>query len=156
MTEPRTPARADAGRWEDLAVGHVFAPIAYSVSAEAVEHFVDAIGEDHPWYHGESPFGFAVVPPALVMTDYTRFLAQVLPPITGMHARHQLRLIRPLPVGQRVTLEGEIVDKFIKRGHRYLVIDYRLVDEAGNRFMTNRITTTLAGYIVDGAVEAAG
>lgn len=156
MTTPSRSASAAGGTWEALEIGHTFEPISYSVSAEAVDRFVETTGCDHPWYHGGSPYGFAVVPPALPLTDYTRFLAQVLPPITGMHARHTLRLLRPIPVGSPVRLEGELVDKFLKRGHRYVVIDYRVVDDSGEPYMTNRITTTIAGYLRDGLLEPAG
>lgn len=156
MSEVAGPKMSLAGRrWEDLEVGQVFAPIEYAVTQEAVNHFVGAVGADHPWYHGGSPYGFAVVPPALVLTDYTRLLAQVLPPITGMHARHRLRLYRPIPVGVLLRLEGTILDRFIRRGHRYVVIEYRLVDASGEPYMTNQITTTIAGYIRHGTLEKA-
>lgn len=83
----------------------------------------------------------------LVATDYGALLAQVLPPFTGMHARHRLQLRRPIRVGEPLTLTGQVVERFIKRGRRYLVVDYWLEDSAGERLITNRITTTIASYI---------
>lgn len=135
------------GRWTDIAVGHRFEPVDYSVTPEQVERFEAAVGVRHPWSHDDSPYGFPIVPPTLPCTDYTRFLAQVFPPIVGMHARHRMRLIRPIPVGAEVRVSGEVVDKFIKRDRHYLVIEYRVEDAEGDPYVVNTISTTIDAYV---------
>jgi len=86
----------ERGRWEDLIAGQELGPLDYRVTPEAVRHYCSTLGISAARYDADSPIGAPIVPPALVATDYSALLAQVLPPFTGMrssrcpvaHARH--------------------------------------------------------------------
>ena len=62
---------------------------------------------------------------------------------TGVQAKHSMRLYRPLRVGEEATVEGVLVDKYIKRGHKYLVFEYTLRDSAGQILCVNTMTTVV-------------
>jgi hypothetical protein len=86
------------------------------------------------------------VPPTLITTDYSALLSQVLPPFMGMHARHRMQSLKPIPVGARVVVHGHIEDKFEKRGKKYIVLAYEAKAEDGSTYTRNRISTTVSGY----------
>jgi len=129
--------------WHTLPIGHQFEPVTYRVTAEAVAAYTDAVRISHPWYDGESPFGGPIVPPTIITSDYSALLAQVLPPFTGMHARHRLELVKPIPVDAPVRVTGVLEDKYVKRGKHYLVVAYEARAEDGSLYARNRIATTV-------------
>lgn len=129
--------------WHTLPAGHVFEPVTYRVTAEAVAAYCDAVGIEHPWYTGASPFGGPIVPPTIITSDYSALLAQVLPPFTGMHAKHRLELFAPIPVDAPVHVTGVLEEKYVKRGRHYLVVAYEARGEDGTLFARNRIATTV-------------
>lgn len=137
--------------WQDLHVGHVFEPVRYVVTPQAVAAYLAAVGLSNPWFEGSSPFGAPVVPPTLITTDYSALLAQVLPPIIGMHSEHRMELRRPIPVGAEVIVTGRVEDKYVKRGRNYVVIAYEAASPAGDIYARNRIGMTIDGYRERGA-----
>ncbi|MFN0145162.1 MAG: MaoC family dehydratase [Dehalococcoidia bacterium] len=139
--------------WADIEVGQEFPPITYRVSPEAVRDFESVTGVEHPWHSGGSPYGGAIVPATLPCTDYGLFLSQILPPIVGMHANHRLRLIRPIPVDSDVRVSCRVTDKYQKRNHKYLTMEYTIDDGNGNAYMVNTITMTVDAYILASGVQ---
>ncbi|OAI41559.1 hypothetical protein AYO38_00570 [bacterium SCGC AG-212-C10] len=137
----------DTRTWSDIEVGRVFEPITYHITEQAVRDFEAVTGVSHPWQADQSPYGFAIVPPTMPCTDYTLFLSQILPPIVGMHANHRMKLIRPIPVDSDVRVQCSVTDKFTKRGHRYVTLEYVLDDGTENTYVINTITMTVDAYI---------
>lgn len=102
------------------------------LTPELVILYADAVEDYNPWYEGwlmntwrkegESPFGAAIVPPLLVshfvlsvQFDHTKPFA-----VGSIHTFHDSRIIRPIPVGATVIIRTKAVDKFVKRGRRYV------------------------------------
>lgn len=132
-------------RWEDLEVGHEFDAMRYTVTPQAIASFLNTIREETNVPHSERDL--SIVPPALLMTDYTRLLGQVLPPITGMHAHHKMATLRAIPANTPLNLFGVITDKYIRRERKYVVVRYWIEDDDGVRYLQNEITTTIDGYL---------
>jgi acyl dehydratase len=137
----------DRRTWADIEVGQEFAPITYHISPEAVQDFEEVTGASHPWQSASSPYGWPVVPSTMPCTDYGLFLSQILPPIVGMHSDHNLRMIRPIPVDSDVRVICRVADKFTRRNHKYLTMEYTIDDGNGNPYMVNTITMTVDAYI---------
>jgi acyl dehydratase len=102
------------------------------ITPELVILYADAVEDFNPWYEawrmnswrvdGESPFGGAIVPPVLVshfvlsvQFDHTKPFA-----IGSIHTFHDSELIEPIPVGATVRITTRAIDKYEKRGRRYV------------------------------------
>jgi acyl dehydratase len=102
------------------------------VTPELVILYADAVEDFNPWYEGwrmntwhiegESPFGHAIVPPLMmshfvlsVQFDHTKPFA-----IGSIHTFHDSEILEPIPVGATVRITAKAIDKFEKRGKRYV------------------------------------
>ena len=102
------------------------------ISPELVILYADAVEDYNPWYEGwrmntwhikgESPFGGAIVPPLLVshfvlsvQFDHTKPFA-----IGSIHTLHDTEIHEPILVGATVRITARAIDKFEKRGRRYV------------------------------------
>ncbi|MES2492457.1 MAG: MaoC family dehydratase [Pseudomonadota bacterium] len=102
------------------------------ITPELVILYCDGVEEYNSWYegwrmnvwriNGESPFGGAIVPPLMmshfalsVQFDHTRPFA-----IGSIHTAHDTQLLKPIPVGAKVRITTRALDKFEKRGRRYV------------------------------------
>ena len=102
------------------------------LTPELVTLYADTVEDFNPWYEawtmnswckvGESPFGPAIVPPLLVshfvlsvQFDHTKPFA-----IGSIHTFHDSEILAPIMVGAMVRITSRAIDKFEKRGRRYL------------------------------------
>ena len=117
--------------WDMVAVGDELSRELH-LTPELVILYADAVEDYNPWYEGwsmnswhkegESPFGGAIVPPMLVshfvlavQFDHTKPFA-----IGSIHTYHDSRIAEPIPVGAKVLIHTETIDKFVKRERRYV------------------------------------
>lgn len=134
--------------WDMVTVGDELSRDLH-LSAELVVLYADGVEEFNPWYEGwtmnswhaagASPFGSAIVPPMLVshfvlsvQFDHTKPFA-----IGSIHTFHDTVLHAPIPVGSTVRILTRAVDKFEKRGRRYVRHEVTVTDcESGLLYMT--------------------
>jgi acyl dehydratase len=117
--------------WDMVTVGDVLSR-ELTITPELVILYADGVEDYNPWYEGwrmntwhipgESPFGTAIVPPVMmshfvlcVQFDHTRPFA-----IGSIHTFHDTEILAPIPVGATVRITAKAVDKFEKRGRRYV------------------------------------
>ncbi len=119
------------------------------ITPELVVLYADAVEDYNPWYEawlmnswhieGESPFGAAIVPPMLVshfvlsvQFDHTKPFA-----IGTIHTFHDSQIVEPIPVGATVRIHTKAIDKFEKRGRRYVRHEVTVTDaETGTLYLT--------------------
>jgi acyl dehydratase len=119
------------------------------LTPELVILYADAVEDYNPWYEGwlmntwyqegESPFGGAIVPPMLVshfvlsvQFDHTKPFA-----IGSIHTYHDTRMLEPIPVGATVLIHTRAIEKFEKRGRRYVRHEVTVTDvDDGTRYLT--------------------
>ena len=117
--------------WDAVEIGDELAR-ELTFTPELVVLYADG-GEDfNPWYEGwtmngwraegSSPFGSAIVPPLLVshfvlavQFDHTKPFS-----IGSIHTFHESEIIAPIPVGTTVEIRTRAIDKYEKRGRRYV------------------------------------
>ena len=134
--------------WDMVSVGDELSRDLH-LTPELVILYADAVEDYNPWYEGwlmntwrkdgESPFGAAIVPPMLVshfvlsvQFDHTKPFA-----IGSIHTFHDSRIVAPIPVGARVTIKTVAVDKYEKRGRRYVRHEVTVTDvETGALYFT--------------------
>ncbi len=127
--------------WDMVNVGDVLAR-ELTITPELVILYADAVEDYNPWYEGwrmntwripgVSPFGPAIVPPMLVshfvlsvQFDHTKPFA-----IGSIHTFHDSEIFEPIPVGATVCIQAKAIDKFEKRGRRYVRHEVK-VEEIG-------------------------
>ena len=133
--------------WDMIAVGDVLER-ELTITPELVILYADAVEDYNPWYEGwrmntwriegESPFGGAIVPPLMmshfilsVQFDHTKPFA-----IGSVHTMHETEILAPIPVGATVSIRAEAIDKFEKRGRRYVRHEVVVTDtETGAPYM---------------------
>ncbi len=112
------------------------------ITPELVILYADAVEDFNPWYEawtmntwateGASPFGGAIVPPLLVshfvlsvQFDHTKPFA-----IGSIHTYHDSEVLAPIPVGTTVRIATRAIDKYEKRGRRYVRHEVKVNDVA--------------------------
>ena len=117
--------------WDMVDVGDVLSRELH-ITPELVILYADAVEDYNPWYEGwrmntwhidgESPFGRAIVPPMLVshfvlsvQFDHTKPFA-----IGSIHTFHDSEIMAPIFVGAKVRINAKAIEKFEKRGRRYV------------------------------------
>jgi len=56
----------------------------------------------------------------------------------GLHQRQDIWYHRPVSLGERLTMRGRYVDKYIRRGKGYVVFESEAVDESGDVVVSQR------------------
>jgi acyl dehydratase len=125
--------------WDMVTVGDELSRDLH-ITPELVILYCDAVEDYNPWYEGwlmnmwyiegNSPFGAAIVPPLLVshfvlsvQFDHTKPFA-----IGSIHTFHDSELIAPIPIGATVRIHTRAVEKYIKRGRRYVRHEVAVTD----------------------------
>jgi len=118
--------------FDRLTIGERFGPVPFDTSARAVQQYCDEMKDHNPIYLEDSPFGGPVVPPLL---SATLLGLRMIGTKYDSHATVPTRLIQknisPVRVGEKLTLSGTLIDKYIKRGLEYAVIESVLTDVKG-------------------------
>jgi len=132
-----------AGR--DLGLEH------YAITQELIQWYIDAVEDDHPWYHGESPFGPPVAP-ALVFHNPNYMNGRkdrwYLPNTYGnLHAKQRWELFQPMLLGDTVENRGVIVDRYLKRDREFVVAEGSLSGLDGRTYARVRSTQS---FLPDG------
>ena len=125
--------------WDMVAIGDELSRDLH-ITPELVILYADAVEDYNPWYEGwlmntwtrtgHSPFGGAIVPPLLVshfvlsvQFDHTKPFA-----IGSIHTFHDSEIFEPIPVGTTVRITTKAIEKFEKRGRRYIRHEVRVTD----------------------------
>jgi len=130
--------------WDIARIGEDLGSIQRQFSEAKIDRYLLAIEARNPWYAGESPFGGAITPPLITSDDYALIYYDVGGYLREgfFHAKIDQENINPLCRGKRITTRGKIVDKYMRRGRKYLIIETLVTDEDGVEICRNK--TTLA------------
>jgi acyl dehydratase len=112
----------------------------YILTPELARDYATGIEDPNPWYLEHSPFGGPVANPILIVAQHVRLFKTRYATAGHVHTRHQTQFLNPARIGKKITLSGKLVDKYIKRGREYLVVECRSVDEDGVEICRDRRT----------------
>ncbi|MCZ8131704.1 MAG: MaoC family dehydratase [Steroidobacteraceae bacterium] len=127
--------------WDMVNVGDELARELH-ITPELVILYADGVEDFNPWYEawrmdewhvpGESPFGYAIVPPMLlshfvlsVQFDHTKPFS-----VGSIHTYHDTHILEPVPVGATVRIHVRAIDKFVRRERRYVRHEVTVTDVA--------------------------
>ncbi len=140
----------------------------YPITADLVRWYIDAMGDDHPWYTGSSPFGGPVAPALLLHnpayggqgegdgSGMRRSERWYLPNRFGnLHAKQQWEFFRPALVGETLRSHALIVDRYLKRDREFVTAEAMQYDGSGRAVSRVRSTQSFladpnaTGVVVD-------
>ena len=135
-------------RFESVEIGEELGPVEGVVSELKVKQHAFAVDDYGPWYFHRSPFGGRIGHPTLLATDVLMLITLaydvVTPPCeAGLHARNELEFLKPVFIGQKVTIRGKHVEKYRKRAQSYRILDGAVEDEGGQPLVRMRATETI-------------
>ncbi len=96
-----------------------------------IRECADAIESNHPWYFEDSPFGGRIAPPTIFDNDTLRTLDENYERFGSIHAKQAWEFKNPARLGKKVTFTVRVIDKYIKRGRNYIVMELVALDEDG-------------------------
>lgn len=114
--------------FEDMPVGEEYAD-EYVLTPDLARDYAEAIEDLNPWYLEPSPFGGPVANPILIVAQHVRLFKTKYATAGNVHTRHATQFFNPARIGKKIKVYGKLVDKYIKRGREYLVMECRSVDE---------------------------
>ncbi|MDD5190015.1 MAG: MaoC family dehydratase N-terminal domain-containing protein [Dehalococcoidales bacterium] len=118
--------------FNELKVGMKFGPVPFVADEKAMQNYTKEMQDANPWYLEKSPFGGPVVPPLFQGTLLgLRMIGTKFDSHTTVPAKLIQKNSRPARVGEKMTLSGTLIDKYIKRGMEYAVIESIIADENG-------------------------
>jgi hypothetical protein len=129
---------AEGPPWDDLKVGLKVGPLVHTITAEMVRDFCAAMPADATAYEARG-----VTPPTLLATDYIPLLRGHLELGWGLMARHAMKSIRSVTIGDTVTVKGEIIDKFERKGRHYWTLRYDVSNSRGELCVENLVTCSV-------------
>ena len=129
--------------WADLKVGLEVGPLTYAVTSEMVQAFCDAMPVEPDPYRNSAAGSADIMPPTMLATDYVPLLQGRLALGWGLMARHSIRSLKPVRVGDTVTVAGTITEKFEKKGRHYWTLAYHVTNAAGERCLESEISCSV-------------
>lgn len=118
-------------RTDDVYVGKPYGSRRIAITAELVARYCESIEHSHPWYTGDSPFGGPVAPALVLHSEVYRDTSWYLSVFGNLHAKQEWELFQPAMVGETVTAQRTIVDRYVKRNREYVVNEVTVLGEDG-------------------------
>ena len=124
--------------WNDLRVGLNVGPLTYLITPELVTSFCAALPVDVAPY-----LDSGLMPATLLATEYIPLLHGKLELGWGLMARHSLKVLRPIKIGDTVTVTGEVIDKYERKGRHYWTLRYEVKNSTGETCLENLISCSV-------------
>jgi hypothetical protein len=111
----------------DLDVGDVLGPLEYTLSPFVVREYCHAVELHHECFQGIDD---QIMPPTLIHLDKLRLYRHACPGGTGptarIHYEYDAEILGEVRVGDRLSVVGEITERFTKKGREYVVLVMKL------------------------------
>jgi acyl dehydratase len=129
--------------YDGLRIGEEFVSDEHVVTPEDIETYAFAVGDHHPWFLETSPFGGPVAHPTMLGNQALRLRHTKYIVHAGLHAKMDFNFLEPVTPGMRVRSRGKIVDKYERRGKRYMVTEFITEDTSGRPLVRGQFTQML-------------
>ena len=127
-----------------VTIGEEFVSNDHLITPEDVETYAFAVDDYHDFFFGASPFAGPVAHPTLLGNQALHLRHSKYVVHAGLHAHMEFNFLQPLRVGIRVRSRGKIIDKYIRRGKKYMVTAFVTVDEdQGTELIRGQFTQML-------------
>ncbi len=135
--------------WDTVPIGAETGHTELVVTDQMIDEYLAAMELDLPWFTGAAaPYGKRIAPPDMVpkLCMYTLFQDYLHREIgANIRAKQAFAFYAPIPVGTKVTAVGRLVEKYERRGRRFVTFEALFTDEAGNKLVLDRRTQLVLG-----------
>jgi hypothetical protein len=129
--------------WAELKVGLEVGPLKYTVTREMVQAFCEAMPVEADPYRSGAAGTVDIMPSTMLATDYVPLLQGHLALGWGLMARHSIKSLKAVRIGDTVTVAGKITEKFEKKGRHYWTLAYHVTNAGGERCLQSEITCSV-------------
>lgn len=139
--------------FENLDIPERFGPVTITVDDHKIKRFAFTQNDYNPWSFEGSPFdGKRIGQACLLGNDLVQLftLKYAGSKTVGFHTEEQMWFENPVFLGEKVTLSGEYIKAFERRGQGYVVMEARAIGEDGRTLIRHRgveILRTVPGAI---------
>ena len=145
-------------------VGTRSLPLEIEVTRRMIMNYAAGIGDSNPWHFADDRPEGIVAPPMMTWaltwqfsTNRGRYWGETgIPPEVGprgVHYTEEFEWTRPLRPGDKLTIEGEIVQLMAHRAGTYMKTRYIGVDASGERVFTEHVGGMLRDVGCVGEIE---
>jgi hypothetical protein len=117
--------------FDSVAVGETFGPLDYVLTDEKMELYRRAVSDPSATFATIASKDYAV----LLRSRYE--LGRVV------NAKHESRYSRPPEIGALISTQGRLIDKYERRGNRFIVMETTSTGGAGEVLVVSRTTLML-------------
>ena len=132
MAEDATGRRT---HFEEIEVGKDLGKFDWLVTQADVERQCSLDNHWHEWFVSDSPWGGPIAPPQ-IQSRPPRWLLGRTYNIRGVSYKLDFEYLKPIMLGQKLTISGHISDKYIKRNREFVRWDTSAHDEYGELVFT--------------------
>jgi len=132
--------------YADLQLGKEFEPFYFSVDPKTVDRFLQAIQEEgNPIYQNikvAEDWGYdRPLAPHSLAAIYARssYLKNYTMPGGGILAKQEFQFFRPVFIGDQLVCRARVVDRFLKKDRRYVVIEINTFNQDEQQVSVVRI-----------------
>lgn len=131
----------DYRRYDDMQVGDLYPaePLSFEVSASVVDGFMAATGNDAPYYAERD--GLRRAPSMIASVYLIELLRARRSPPGGIHAKQAIRFHRPVNVGETLTIQARVTEKYRRKERPYMVSEFEAVGSDGSLVASGRVTS---------------
>ena len=124
-------ARGPRTTFEEIEIGQDLGSLEWTVTESQIDALCESDDDHHEWYSVSSPFGGRVAP-VLISYPPIRLLFARKYNVRGLFYELRMEQLQPIIPGQKMTVSGRVVDKWIKRDREYVCYEAVCVDDRGS------------------------
>ncbi len=122
--------------YDAVAIGRDLGTLEIVLDEATVADRVDLVR----WQDG-GPVERGLAPPGITISQHSRMEFDALSQMrVSIWAKSEHEFLKPMKIGDKVTIHGRVVDKYTRRGRNYMVTELETRDEAGEVLMRSRET----------------
>lgn len=128
--------------YDDLEVGQEFPPVEFRVTDDVIDRYIEATEDGSPLYsrEGSTESGSRRPAPPTLAAVYIRPALMTVPsPPGGIHARQRYEFHCPVFSGDVLVTKTRILDKYLKKEWKYVVMETITTNQDGQPVTTGRM-----------------
>jgi len=131
----------------DLDKGDVLGPVEYTLSSFVIREYSHIVEMHHECFQGADDL---IMPPTLIPLDKLRLYNAACPAGTGptarIHYEYDAEVFAPARVGDRLSVIGRILDRFLKKGREYVLLEMELTNVATGQLLVRYRDQVILAY----------
>jgi len=122
--------------WDTLEIGYDLGTIEVVLDDSTVNDRVALVG-----WQDRCPADAGLAPPGVTIWRHWGLKIMGLPAMhASIWAKSEHEFLAPMRIGEKLTIRGQVIDKFAKRGRNYMVTEFETRNQDGDVLMRSRET----------------